>query len=204
METHVMKRSDTISAPLRVRRPFLKDFPAILEISNWATCHTAANFKTEPDSLERWEDLWRGKAETFPWLVAETDDTVIGFAMTSPFHGRCGCTFAVEVSVYVHPDHLGKRVGSALYGHLIPTLETQGFRTVIAVIAIPNPASERLHEAYGFRRVGLIARAGWKFGRWHDLAYWQLMLGDRDDHEEPHCVRNLHEIRAASTNGRDA
>lgn len=186
-------------AEVDVRRPFLKDLPAILEISNWATCHTAANFKTEPEKLEHWVDLWKGKAEVYPWLVADHNRVVIGFAMTSPFHGRCGCTYAAEVSVYVHPSHLRKGVGRALYLRLIPTLKTQGFRTVIAVIALPNFASERLHQSFGFRKVGELIHVGWKFGKWHDLAYWQLMLSDGG--EAPTCVKDLHEIRVASATG---
>ncbi len=189
-------------AEVDVRRPFLKDLPAILEISNWATCHTAATFKTEPEKLEHWVDLWKGKAEVYPWLVAELNHAVLGFAMTSPFQGRCGCTHAVEVSVYVHPDHLRQGVGRALYERLIPTLKAQGFRTVIAVIALPNPGSERLHESFGFRKVGELAHVGWKFGKWHDLAYWQLMLSDGD--EVPTCVKDSHEIRVASATSCDS
>jgi len=198
MKTDVEEAASATAMNVEVRRPFVKDFPAILDISNWAKCHTSANFKSEPDSLEHWATLWKGKPETCPWLVAESDKSVVGFALTSPFQGRCGCTYAVEVSVYVHPDHLGKRIGRALYSHLIPTLSTQGYRTVIAVIALPNPASERLHQSFGFQKVGELARVGWKFGKWHSLAYWQLMLADNDD-APPGCVKNLHEAHNGST-----
>lgn len=197
MSPQLQESSSKTTALVDVRRPFLKDFPAILEISNWATCHTAANFRTEPDTLEHWVDLWKGKAETYPWFVAEIDETVIGFAMTAPFKDRCGCAQTVEVSVYIHPDHLGRRVGRTLYHHLIPALEAQGFRSVVAAIATPNPGSERLHESFGFHKVGVLSRVGFKFGKWYDLAYWQLTLRDNDD--APSCIKDLHEIRATST-----
>ena len=69
------------ASPIDIRPPFFEDFPDILGISNWATCHTTANFRIEPDTLEYWVDLWRGEAERYPWFVAEVDGSVIGFAM---------------------------------------------------------------------------------------------------------------------------
>ncbi len=186
-------RAKPTACDISVRRPFLKDFPTILEISNWATCHTAANFRTEPDTLEHWIDLWKGKAERYPWLVAERDGSVVGFAMASPFTGRCGFAYTAELSVYVHPNHAARGVGAALYRQLIPTLEAQGYRTLVAVIAIPNPASDRLHANFGFRRVGVLERVGWKLGTWHDVAYWQCILNDRD--EEPEAIRTVRAVR---------
>jgi phosphinothricin acetyltransferase len=185
------------SPPVQIRRPFLKDFPAILDISNWATCHTAANFRKEPDTLEHWVDLWKGKAERHPWLVAEFEGSIIGFAMASPFHGRCGMEHTAEVTVYVHPNHLSRGVGRALYDVLIPTLREQGFRTLVAMITVPNPASERLHEMFGFEKVGSLAHVGWKLGRWHDIAIWQHILDDGNGRPEP--IRSSHEVRTSPT-----
>lgn len=171
--------------PVNVRRPSYRDFPAILEISNWAIRHTAANFRVEPETLDHWVNLWTETRDRFPWFVAEADGAVIGFAMASPFKGRCAYAFTAEVSVYVAPQQQGKGVGEALYRRLIPTLKAQGYRTLVAVIAVPNPASERLHERFNFRRVGTLERVGWKLGRWHDVAYWQCILRDSDHEPEP-------------------
>ncbi len=175
----------TAKRELHVRRPFMKDFPALLDIANWATCNTAANMKTEPDRLEHWVDLWRGKAEQYPWFVAEQEGTVVGFAMASPFQSRCGYAYSAEVTVYVEPNHMGRGVAGALYGRLIPTLKAQNFRTLIAAITVPNPASERLHAKVGFRKVGTLEKAGWKLGAWQDIAYWQLILHAADGPPEP-------------------
>ena len=169
-------RRETIT----VRRPYAQDFPVMLEISNWATCHTTANFRTEPETLEHWTQLAQGMPEIYPWFVAERRGAIAGFATLCPFKDRCGLKSAAEVSVYVHPDHLREGVGSALYKKLIPTATAQGFRTLVAVIAIPNPASQRLHEAFGFKRIGVLERIGWKLGRWQDLGFWQLKLVDDD------------------------
>jgi len=104
--------------------------------------------------------------------------------------------YTAEVSVYVDPKHHGRGAGTALYGALIPTLAAQGYRTVIAVIALPNPASERLHEAFGFQNVGRLRRVGWKLGQWHDVALWQCILHDGED--EPAPIRTINEIRGES------
>jgi len=175
-----------------VRRPTDRDLPAILEISNWAIRHTAANFRVEPETLDHWVNLWTETRDRYPWFVAEADGAVIGFAMATPFKGRCAYAFTAEVSVYVAPQQQGKGVGEAMYRRLMPTLKAHGFRTLVAVIAIPNPASERLHEKFGFKRVGTLERVGWKLGRWHDVTYWQCIL--RADDDEPIPLKAVDEV----------
>ena len=86
---------------------------------------------------------------------------------------------STEITVYVHPDHQGHGVARALYRRLIPTLEAQGYRSLLAGITIPNPPSVRLHESFGFRRVACLERVGWKFDRWHDVGYWEALPGDQ-------------------------
>jgi phosphinothricin acetyltransferase len=190
-------KETTTADALQVRRPIREDLPALREIYNWAIGHTAALFKTEPETHDDWIRRWDGRCEKFPWFVAEWDGAVVGFAIAAPFLGSCGCPFAAEVSVYVGPDHQGVGVGKALYGQLIPTLAAQGYRTAVAVTALPNPASERLHEEFGFRRVGLLTRVGWKFDRWHDVGHWQLMLGDNDG--TPHPIKPVAEVLRPTT-----
>jgi phosphinothricin acetyltransferase len=188
---------ETAATDITVRRAVLDDLPAILEIANWATCHSAANFKTEPDKLDYWVGHWETQGEMCPWLVAEADGAVLGFAMAAPFNNRCGYAHTAEVSVYVEAGHFGRGVGKALYARLIPTLAEQGYRTAIGVIALPNPASVRLHEAFGFRKVGVLARVGWKLEQWHDVGYWQLML--RDDNRPPNRIKPVSEIMPPGT-----
>ena len=161
-----------------IRRAEKSDLADICDIAGAAARDTWASFNTEPDTPACWLDRWRRHADRFPWFVAQTDGKVVGFARALPFMDRCGFTQAAEVSVYVDPAHAGRRVGTALYASLIPALSDAKFATVIAAIALPNPVCERLHESFGFHRVGLLARVGFKFGEWHDLAYWQLELGE--------------------------
>jgi len=174
---------------LEVRIPVLEDFPAMLAIANWAIRHTTANFKIEPEPLDHLVERWRNAGEIHPWFVAARVGTVIGFAHASSFRGCCDLAFTAEVSVYVDPDHQRTGVARALYEHLIPTLAAQGYRSVVASITVPNPASERLHRAFGFREVGRLGKVGWKFDSWHDVSNWQLVL--REDDRAPAPIKTV-------------
>ena len=181
---------------ITVRLAVPDDLPAIVAISNWAAANTAANFAIEPETEQAWQQEWRETHEAFPWLVA-VDDTgkVWGFAKASPWKGRCAYEWTAETTVYIAPDHHGQGVGTALYRKLIGILRDQGYRTVLGGITQPNPASVRLHEAMGYRRVALLERVGWKFDRWHDVGYWELHLEDGDG--PPATIRPVSEVWVA-------
>ncbi|RME80036.1 MAG: N-acetyltransferase family protein [Caldilineae bacterium] len=117
---------------------------------------------------------------SLPWLVAERGGEVRGFAHASRWKGRCAYRFAVEVTVYVEQGYAGLGIGSLLYGRLLPQLRDGGMHTALAGIALPNPASIALHEKFGFRKVAHFRQVGFKFGRWIDVGYWQLMLEQPD------------------------
>ena len=165
---------------IAVRLAAERDIPAVLAISNWAALHTSANFAIEPEPLMDWLAAWRQTQARYPWFIAEAqpDGRIVGFAKASPHRGRCAYAYTAEVSVYVHADAHGRGVGTALYQRLIPTLQAQGYITLLAGITSPNPASERLHAAFAFQPVGVFERVGWKFNRWHDVGYWELILSD--------------------------
>jgi L-amino acid N-acyltransferase YncA len=171
-----------------IRLAAFEDLAGILAISNWAAERTVANFAVEPETLESWQQQWRATHDMFPWLVAcAGDGSVIGFAKAAPWKGRCAYNWSAETTVYVHPDHHGRGLGTALYGRLIRILAAQGYRSLLGGITVPNPASVRLHESLGFRRVALLEQVGWKFGRWHDVGYWQLQL--QEGAGQPSAIR---------------
>ncbi len=110
------------------------------------------------------------------WLVEEREGRVTGYASAGPFHERAAYRWATSVAVYVHPDHHGQGVGRALYADLLPALEARGFVWAMAGVALPNPASVALHEAFGFERVATYANIGYKAGAWHDVIWMQRQL----------------------------
>lgn len=142
------------------------------------SCSTFEETAPAPGEIQsRMTELLRGG---FPWIVAELSDGVIaGYAYASPFKLRSAYRFTVENSVYIHPDHLRRGLGTALMRRLIAECETRGFRQMVAVIGdSANDASCRLHSRLGFADAGMLPATGFKFGRWVDVVLMQLPLGD--------------------------
>lgn len=169
-----------------VRHAEPNDMPAVCAIINHFIRNSWVNFRTQPQTSEEWLSDWQKARNRYPWLVAtSTDGTVVGVAYAAMFRAREAYNWCAEVTVYVAPD-LGRRgVGTSLYKRLIPMLEQQGYRTLVAVIALPNSPSVALHEAFGFEHVGTLHSIGFKFGAWHDTGFWQRMLGSDDGRPVP-------------------
>ncbi|HTM20762.1 MAG TPA: GNAT family N-acetyltransferase [Kofleriaceae bacterium] len=163
----------------------LADLPRIVELSNRAAAETTANFATAPEPVDEWTATWRNTATFHAWLVARVDGQVAGFARSGPHRSRGAYAWIVEMSVYIDPAHHGRGVGTALYGRLVPLLRAQGYVTLLAGITAGHVASERLHQRAGFVRCGTFHRAGWKFGAWHDVGYWELHLQPPDHVPSP-------------------
>ena len=140
---------------------------------------TTISFEWEPPTVEEIAArIQRTERDNYPWLVAEIEGRVAGYAYASRFRTRAAYDWSAEVSVYVDRARHRAGLGRAIYGELLRVLERQGYRSAYGVMTLPNPASEALHRALGFREVGRFPRVGWKFGRWHDVAVWQVALGD--------------------------
>ena len=137
---------------------------------------TAATFEERPPTAEEFAARIERISETHPWLVAEEDGEVIGFAYGCPHRERAAYRWAAEVTVYVAPDHHRRGMGKALYRALINLLKEQGIHTLCAGVTLLNPASVSLHESLGFEQIGVYRRIGYKLGRWHDVGWWQLSL----------------------------
>jgi phosphinothricin acetyltransferase len=114
-----------------------------------------------------------------PYLVFESGGAILGFAYASKHRERAAYQWSVDVSVYVEGRAHRRGVGRALYESLFALLRLQGFYTAHAGITLPNPASIGLHEALGFRPVGVYRSVGFKHGGWHDVGWWQLPLRER-------------------------
>ncbi|HLO20021.1 MAG TPA: GNAT family N-acetyltransferase [Sphingomicrobium sp.] len=116
-----------------------------------------------------------------PWLVAEEDGRVLGYASTSPMRNRAAYRWSVETGIYLEPGAQGRGIGRKLLAAHLELLERQGFVTAIAGIALPNEASVALHEKLGFTLSGVERGVGFKFGQWVDVGRWQRDLAPRTD-----------------------
>ena len=159
------------SACAAIYAPFVRDTPISLE----------ERVPTAQEIAERMETT----TQTHPWLVAEDETEVIGYAYATRHRERACYRWATDVTVYVSPQSQRRGVGRALYEALFKALAHQGFRMACAGITLPNQASVGLHEALGFKPVGVYRNIGWKFDAWYDVGWWQLELGGEDPPDDP-------------------
>lgn len=154
------------------------DLPAIADIYNDAVLNSTATFDTEPATLAESEQWLRDRSHPYAVLVAERGGEVVGWAALKPFASKPAYRFTAENTVYVRSDMQGGGIGALLLARLLAAAAENGFRTGIARIAAPNPASVRLHRRFGFRRVGVEREVGRKFDRWLDVVVMQKALAE--------------------------
>ncbi|MBM4194407.1 MAG: N-acetyltransferase family protein [Gemmatimonadetes bacterium] len=158
------------------------DFPAIAAIYAHHVLHGSASFELEPPA----EPEMRRRAahvadEGMPYIVAELDGDLAGYAYATVYRTRRAYRFTAEDSIYVRADLVGRGVGRALLAALLHECERIGCRQMIAVIGdSANAASIALHERAGFTHAGVLKSVGWKFGRWLDSVRMQRALGAGD------------------------
>lgn len=138
-----------------------------------------AHFGTTPVTAEQLVFEIEGSGP-HPWLVADDDGRVVGYARSGAHKTRGGYAWTAEVGVYLAPDHQGRGLGRRLVEALLAELKARGFRTIVAGIALPNPGSQALFESLGFQPGGTLHRVGYKRGAWRDVGYWTLHLGAGD------------------------
>ena len=154
-----------------------RDAAEIARIYNHYIANTCITFETElVDAAEMAQRIMDTGAIPLPWLVAESDGEILGYAYASPWKGRCAYRFSVEATIYLDVEETGKGVGLQLYSELIDAIRSHGMHSVIGGISLPNDASVRLHERLGFSKVGHFEHVGFKENRWVDVGYWQLQL----------------------------
>lgn len=157
------------------------DLPAITAIYADAVDNGTATYELEAPTLEEMKARFSSlKASEYPYLVAEEDGEVLGYAYAGPFRARPAYRFIVEDSIYVAPQAKGKGVGKALMLALIDACRADGYRQLVAVIGDGHAASPsvRLHERLGFRHCGVLEGSGYKHGRWLDTVFMQLEMND--------------------------
>jgi phosphinothricin acetyltransferase len=175
-----MSFSASSAAPV-IRPASLSDIPAITRIYGQSVATATASFELEPPSEQEMANRMQGLLQTgFPYLAADLDGRLAGYAYAGFYRARPAYRFTVENSVYVDPGAQRRGVARALMTALVAACTQRGFRQMIAVIGdSPNQtASVAMHTAMGFTRVGILDNVGYKHGRWLDSLLMQLTLGD--------------------------
>lgn len=154
---------------LRFAQP--KDASALLEIYRPYVEKTSITFETAVPSVDDFRERISEISSRFPYLIAEKDGLLLGYAYAHPFHERAAYDWTVETSIYVCEKYRGHHIGQKLYGALLPLLELQGVKNVCAVVTIPNDRSIGFHQSMGFSQGGILPNFGYKLGQWHSVAY---------------------------------
>jgi L-amino acid N-acyltransferase YncA len=162
---------------MNIRPCTYNDSNAISDIYNYYIEHTVVTFEEQPVSELIISQRIKAYSKTYPWLVVENSQgIVVGYAYAAKWAERSAFKHSVEITVYLHHEQSGKGYGGALYKAILSILSTAGFHIVIAAIALPNEASIKLQESFGFTKVSHFKEVGFKFNRWIDVGHWQVKL----------------------------
>lgn len=153
---------------------------------------TVISFETEPPDAPEMARRIESVTACLPWLVCAEGDAVLGYAYARPYKERAAYRWTLEASVYIAEERRGMGLGRALYTTLFGLVEAQGYCAIAAGITLPNEASVRLHEAFGFEPVGRFPKAGYKHGAWHDVGTWRRAL--RSTNGPPPALISIHEV----------
>lgn len=159
-----------------IRDAVKEDIFELAAIYNWAVANTAATFDIEPKTIDErleWFDHYGGK---HPLIVAETDGKAAGYSSLSKFREKEAYRQTAELSVYVCPEYQGKGIGKALIREIIDRARRLEYHAIMAGITADNTISIALHEKLGFEHCGTFREVGYKFDRWQDVLFYQLIL----------------------------
>ncbi|WOD43635.1 GNAT family N-acetyltransferase [Hwangdonia lutea] len=156
-------------------RPFhIKDTQALLDIYNYFVLNTIVTFDIEPLSIEAFTEKTKTINNTYPFLVFEENNVILGYTYGSKWRPKPAYNHTVESTVYVKHDAHGKKIGTELYTELLRLLKQENYHVVLGGLTLPNEASVQLHEKFGFKQVAHFKEVGLKFNQWLDVGFWQL------------------------------
>ena len=159
-----------------IRSVQLADAKAIRAIYQPYVTETAITFEVDVPTVQEFERRITKTLAQFPYLVAEVDGKVVGYAYASTYYARAAYDWTVELSIYISKEARGKGIGSALYDALEEELKARGFLRYLACIALPNEASIAMHEKRGYVQVAHFPKIGYKFDQWYDIVWMQKSL----------------------------
>src|SRR5690606_4649825 len=167
---------DTTIFTLMIRPATIEDAKALAEIYNHFVEHTIVTFDEESVSTGFMEKKIGEVMADYPWIVWQEGGEIIGYAYADKWRLRKSYNQSVESTIYIKPGFEGKKIGSQLYSALLDTLKTSGRHVVIGGISLPNVASVALHEKLGFVKAAHFREVGFKFDKYIDVGYWQIIL----------------------------
>jgi len=170
------------SQELSLRMATMGDAGAILDIYSHYINNTTITFEQDVPSAEGFHARMLGIMAEYPFLVCEDGGRIIGYAYAHRHQSRAA--YSAELSVYLRPQYVGLGIGSVLCRALIRLLRMQNVQTVYSAVSLPNDPSCAMHDALGFTQAGVWHNTGRKLGRWIDIVWYELVIGDYPEHPE--------------------
>ncbi|MDG2222279.1 MAG: GNAT family N-acetyltransferase [Rubripirellula sp.] len=162
---------------LTIRSATSEDAAVVADIYNHYIINSVVTFEMEAiEPQEVYRRMQMVESLSLPWVIAEWDDEVVGYAFASRWHQRAAYQNSAEATVYVEPNHCRRGIGVRLLEQLLELVSERKIHTLISGISLPNEASVSLHEKFGFQKVAHYKEVGFKFGNWIDVGYWQKMM----------------------------
>jgi phosphinothricin acetyltransferase len=152
------------------------DAESIAEIYNYYVENTSFTGDETPFSAEHMKNRINDISRNYPWLVLEDNSEILGYVYVNQWRFRSAYRHSAELSVYIRNGVRTKGLGSMLFTYLLEDLKKRNVHTVISAIVLPNKASISLHEKFGFKKVAHFTEVGYKFEKWLDLGYWEIVL----------------------------
>ena len=162
-----------------VRPASLDDLPALTDIYNHYVVNTTITFDLRPFTPEErraWFDDHAATGRHRLIVAADREGALLGYASTSRWRPKAAYDTTVEASVYCHPESIGQGCGTGLYAALFESIGREDVHRIVAGVSLPNPASIKLHERFGFRPVGVFPGVGRKFDKYWDVAWFERPL----------------------------
>jgi phosphinothricin acetyltransferase len=159
-----------------IRAFHIDDTKELLDIYNFYVLNSTSTFDDVPLPFEEFLEKLTQISLNYPFIVFEENDEILGYAYGSKFRPKPAYNKTVESTVYVKNGVHGKQIGTKLYTELLRLLKQENYHIVLGVLTLPNDASVKLHEKFGFTQVADLKQVGFKFGEWQDVGFWQLNL----------------------------
>ncbi|WP_445955144.1 GNAT family N-acetyltransferase [Yeosuana sp.] len=157
-----------------IRNVQISDAQQILDIYNYYVVNTVITFDIEAVSLKSFTEKIKIISLDYPFIVYEEHNEILGYAYGSRFRPKPAYNHTVESTIYIKQGQHGKQIGTELYKELLQLLKQDNFHMVLGVLTLPNEASVKLHEKFGFKQVAYLKEAGFKFENWQDVGFYQL------------------------------
>lgn len=166
---------------MKVRIAKCEDAAKLVDIYKFYVEQTNITFEYEVPTAEEFTKRIKGTLKKYPYIVAEENGEILGYAYAGAFKGRKAYDWSVETSIYVKNGISGKGIGTVLYKELEKYLKMQNIINVNACIAYPNDKSELFHEKFGYKKIAHFTKCGYKFGKWVDMIWMEKFIGEHED-----------------------